>query len=62
MKIMDSTNKIMFLEDQIDEFEQKGLENHEKQIETEIIMRTSNNNFNWILIDINGIMSNRGKA
>ena len=62
MKIMDSTNKIMFLEDQIDEFEQKGLENHEKQIETEIIMRASNNNFNWILIDINGIMSNRGKA
>ncbi len=25
-------------------------------------MRTGNVNFNWVVIDINGIMSNRGKV
>lgn len=27
-----------------------------------MVMRTGNSNFNWVVIDINGIMANRGKV
>lgn len=34
MKIFDTSNKSVYLEDEKDEFEEKGLENAEKEVET----------------------------
>ena len=62
MKIFDLSNKSVFLEDEKDEFEEKGLENTEKEVETEFLMRTGNQKFDWIIVDINGIMANRSKV